>query len=503
MAQFIAYPKAFSRLADRIGATQDEMAAWIFLGPENGGLAAYLNANELNPPSRFHYSLGNECDFDYLSPLMACWFLEDDIANYQPEERYITGEELIERWGEQPGIEPQAIIGAKIAEGRLFDMHPIFGCTRFSGTDDDSFPPLKSGLFALSYVEAIEEEDFGLATILPTEKYSPWMTVEFEKFHTCLITDTFYGKNSTASKNLIKRIYDNKSNNALYDQFRHQFHSRPWFRNDKQRELLYLWCVLIGLPVYRNGLQYSWQLNHPIEQHVQGLEIKLDELRDFLRQHSWPLPSGLFPNEVDCTYRKVTLDKEEYDRAFHEAIEVLPKLQKNLEELERIQPASMEERREKQMELDRITLQIDSISEHYFTDKHNSLSEKTEGKSQKPTSATNEVSVDNDNADVPNNEWVSAFDPLPLSGIARMFPLDRDEQNNLDIWKTRADKASRNGLIKARISTGTGNAESTFDPWEVSEWLIDKGHYTRDKTERKLANNLPTRSAHLKDLIRP
>ncbi|MBA1447079.1 MAG: hypothetical protein M3H12_17655 [Chromatiales bacterium] len=250
-------------------------------------------------------------------------------------------------------------------------------------------------------------------------------------------------------------------------------------------------------------MQYSWQLNHPIEQHVQGLEIKLDELRDFLRQHSWPLPSGLFPNEVDCTYRKVTLDKEEYDRAFREAIEVLPKLKKNLEELERIQPASMEERREKQMELDRITLQIDSISEHYFTDKQNSLSEKTEGKSQKPTSATNEVSVDNDNADVPNNEWVSAFDPLPLSGIARMFPLDRDEQNNLDIWKTRADKASRNGLIKARISTGTGNAESTFDPWEVSEWLIEKGHYTRDKTERKLANNLPTRSAHLKDLIRP
>ncbi|MBA1446585.1 MAG: hypothetical protein M3H12_13770 [Chromatiales bacterium] len=192
MAQFIAYPKALSRLADRIGATQDEMAAWIFLGPENGGLAAYLNANELNPPPRFHYSLGNESDFDYLSPLMACWFLETDIANFQPEDRYITGKTLIKRWGEQPGIEPQAFIGAKIAESRLIDMHPIFGCTRFSDTDDDSFPPLESGWFALSYVEAIEEEDFGLATILPTEKHSPWMTIEFEKFHTCLITDTWF-----------------------------------------------------------------------------------------------------------------------------------------------------------------------------------------------------------------------------------------------------------------------------------------------------------------------
>lgn len=503
MAQYIAYPKALTLLADRLGATQEEIAAWIFLGPEDGGLAAYLNANELNPPPRFHYSLGNEGDFDYLSPLMACWFLEKDIANFQPKKRYITGKALIERWGEQPGIEPQAFIEAKIAESRLFDLHPVFGCTRFSGTGDDSFPPLESGLFALSYVEAIEEEDFELAAIVPTEKYSPWMTIEFEKFHTCLITDPYYGINSSTTEDFINRIYEKNANNAIYKQFRSRFHSRPWFRADKQRELIYLWCVLLGLPVYRNGSPYSWKLKNPIEQHVLDFQIRLDELKDFLRKHSWPLPSGLFANEVDRTDRKVTLGKVEYDHAFHEVTEVLPKLRENLEELEQIQPASMDERKEKQEELDKITQQIDSISERHFTNKKNSLSEKISEKSQKLTSEINDTPVDNEITDVPENEWTSAFDPLPLSGIARMFPLVRDEHHSLDSWKKHANKASRNGLIKARISKGTGNAESTFDPWEVSEWLVEKGHYARDKAERKLANNLPPRSAHLKDLIRP
>jgi hypothetical protein len=52
---YIAYPKAMKTLTDRLGATPEELAAWIFMGPDTGGIVAYWNANELNPPPRFYF----------------------------------------------------------------------------------------------------------------------------------------------------------------------------------------------------------------------------------------------------------------------------------------------------------------------------------------------------------------------------------------------------------------------------------------------------------------
>ena len=91
--RYIAYPKAMGLLAKRLGATPEELAAWVFYGREIGGLAAFLNGNELDPPPPFGYCLcvnaGNYSD--YISPLMGCWFREDEIAQFEPAERYITG----------------------------------------------------------------------------------------------------------------------------------------------------------------------------------------------------------------------------------------------------------------------------------------------------------------------------------------------------------------------------------------------------------------------------
>ncbi len=156
---YIAYPKAMKLLAERLDATQEELAAWVFIWPMDGGLAAYTNANELDPPPRFHfdYPMGE----DYLSPLMACWFREDDIERFVPADRYLTGKALIERWSEEPGIQPEAFIRAKIVESRLQDIHPTCGGTQGTFPQDASAPPLASGLFARSQVEKIEAEDFG------------------------------------------------------------------------------------------------------------------------------------------------------------------------------------------------------------------------------------------------------------------------------------------------------------------------------------------------------
>jgi len=159
---YIPYPKAVKTLVERLSATPEEIAAWVWMGPKDGGLAAYRNANELNPPPRFFYYPGNANEFDYVAPLMGCWFRKDDIAQFEPVDRYITGKTLIERWSKQSGIQPEAFIRAKIAESRLLDGHPLFGGTQGTYPEEASFPPLASGLFVRAQVEEIEAEDFGV-----------------------------------------------------------------------------------------------------------------------------------------------------------------------------------------------------------------------------------------------------------------------------------------------------------------------------------------------------
>lgn len=175
--RYIPYPKAMKSLADRLDATPEELAAWVWLDQRDGGVAAYLNANESDPPPRFYYVPGNADNFDYLSPLMACWFSEDDIANFEPADRFITGKTLIKRWSKHKGIQPEAFIRAKIAESRLLDAHPIFGGTQGSHPDQ-SFPPMESGLFVLAHVEAIEMDDFDIAEPFITEQSGPCQPVE-------------------------------------------------------------------------------------------------------------------------------------------------------------------------------------------------------------------------------------------------------------------------------------------------------------------------------------
>ncbi len=157
--RYVAYPKAMQQLTARLGATPEELAAWIFYGPKLGGITAYVNANELDPPPRFSYSyfVGTS---DYIAPLMACWFKVEDIDQFAPADRYMTGSALIERWGQRPGLKAVAFIQAKIEESRLADIHPIYGGTRGTFSEHADWPPLEAGLFPLAHVLQIEAEDF-------------------------------------------------------------------------------------------------------------------------------------------------------------------------------------------------------------------------------------------------------------------------------------------------------------------------------------------------------
>jgi len=169
----IPYLRAMKILIEKWQATPEELAVWIFLGPDTGGIAAYRNANELKLPPRFYFDcfMGE----DYLSPLMYCYFLKDDIDRFEPTDRYITGAALIERWSYQPGVRPEAFIRAKIAESRLLDIHPTFGGTEATfGKDNGHSPPLSAGLFAMSHIERIEvEDDLDPAPVLPNSDEGP------------------------------------------------------------------------------------------------------------------------------------------------------------------------------------------------------------------------------------------------------------------------------------------------------------------------------------------
>ncbi len=83
---FIAYNKALAALRDRWAPTPGALAAWIFMRPDTLGIAAYRNANELNPPPEFFFAYYCCCK-DYVSPLMTCWFRKEDIDRFVPVDR--------------------------------------------------------------------------------------------------------------------------------------------------------------------------------------------------------------------------------------------------------------------------------------------------------------------------------------------------------------------------------------------------------------------------------
>lgn len=155
-AQYLHYQEAFQLLSERVKATEAEMVGWVMLGSENGGLDGYRNPNSgtlLGAPfSLFSY------DGEYLSLMMKCWFLINDIRNFLPEKvRFITGKDLIKRLGKRPGMKPIAFIRTKVAEGELYDLHPGGRTQWHSGP---YLPSKNSALFMMSQVEKIEAECF-------------------------------------------------------------------------------------------------------------------------------------------------------------------------------------------------------------------------------------------------------------------------------------------------------------------------------------------------------
>ncbi|QJD30181.1 hypothetical protein [Methylococcus geothermalis] len=122
---YIPYLLAVRRLRARLDATARELAGWVFLGPELGGLAAFVRADVLDDPPRFYFPLAvDDPGADYLGDLHYVWFREEDIEAFEPGCRFVAGGDLIRRWGKALGEDVQDFIQARCDEGVLEVIYP-------------------------------------------------------------------------------------------------------------------------------------------------------------------------------------------------------------------------------------------------------------------------------------------------------------------------------------------------------------------------------------------
>ena len=153
---YLAFPAALDRLSRRLDTSAEEIAAWVFMGPDEGGLRAFTKPRYSSEVSRFWFQ--PEMDPDYESLLFNCWFSEAEIDSFEPSERFITGETLIVRWMDSIGDKAKGFIVAKVVAGELADLHPVKGATAATNSEPSDFPALETGLFSLAEIEEIEQE---------------------------------------------------------------------------------------------------------------------------------------------------------------------------------------------------------------------------------------------------------------------------------------------------------------------------------------------------------
>lgn len=184
--------------------------------------------------------------------------------------------------------------------------------------------------------------------------------VRFKEIHQFLILDPFYGSNNTSIDSVIDRIYQSNSNNALFGQFYDNFQNLR-IKTDKQRHLIYLWCGLMGLPCSINNNVITWHWSDYLTNWTKDFDIYIDDLKEFLRQHSLPLPMHFFPDDIDNTKKKSELNSTDSKITMHEFETLLPKLEKELMLLTNIQPESMAAHHEREKKIKKVQLQIDSL----------------------------------------------------------------------------------------------------------------------------------------------
>jgi len=104
----------------------------------------------------------------------------------------------------------------------------------------------------------------------------------------------------THAASVIERIYRDTQHIEQVKLFRREF-GWKFFKDDIHRELVYLWCSFLGLPIYRDGKPLDWDWRDFIKHWDADFAVKKDELREFLRRQMLPLPAYFYFDEPDTT----------------------------------------------------------------------------------------------------------------------------------------------------------------------------------------------------------
>jgi hypothetical protein len=104
--------------------------------------------------------------------------------------------------------------------------------------------------------------------------------------------------------------------------------------------------------------------------------------------------------------------------------------------------------------------------------------------------AAPEVMTDDGKQPDTHADTAALFDPVKVVTLEALFP-DGGK------WANYAARATRNGLLVAKIGRGT------FNPYRAALWWIERGHtdWKPERCLRVLANNLPVRSRDSKHLL--
>lgn len=155
----IELPKVLQLLNSRLGASMAEIAAWVVLGENSGGVRAFKQQSDPKNLNRFYFEA--EMDHDYLVPLLNCEFDEKEVCEFEPKERFISGEsclEVLRNLVDQPA---DVFLMEMIRGGKITDLHPVTGATRAASPEDTGLPPIETGLFSINELEKLLVE-FGI-----------------------------------------------------------------------------------------------------------------------------------------------------------------------------------------------------------------------------------------------------------------------------------------------------------------------------------------------------
>lgn len=167
---YLAFPKAFAALRDRIGATENEIACWLFFDQ----IKAYGHVHTFQPPPEISlmgvaltdWTQAGKGEFPYLNVLEGAFFLISDIEKFEPPTRYLSLEDLVRRWIPHRRSQEATIsfILSRINQSRLIDFAPGLGQTELSSNLRPA-PPSEWAMFDLTQVVSIEATDFPNAAI--------------------------------------------------------------------------------------------------------------------------------------------------------------------------------------------------------------------------------------------------------------------------------------------------------------------------------------------------